>query len=465
MTARTFDAIVLGGGPGGYVAAIRLGQLGARVALVEKDAPGGVCLFSGCIPSKAIIHAASFYDEAAAAQKMGFAFGEVTCDVKKMQAWKGRVIERLAKGVQGLLKAAGVEVVKGTGRLDGPGRVQVEGGIAPQTLEAKDVIVATGSRPIALPSLPFDGKRVISSTEALSLDKVPKNLVVIGGGYIGMELGSAYQKLGSSLVVVELLDQILPGTDPELVEVVRERLLKRGTVIHTGARAGALTEAGLSVTTRDGETVVPADVVLVTVGRRPNSDGLGLEDAGVKLDPKGTIVVDERRQTKAPGIWAIGDVAGGPLLAHKASREGIVAAEAIRGMPSAFDVRCIPWVVFTDPEIAGVGLAPAEAEAKGRTIRVGRFPFASLGRALATGHAEGFCRIVSDAKTDEVLGVHIVGPHASELVAEAALAIELGAAAEDLALTIHAHPTMAEAMMEAAEASFGHAIHLPVPRK
>jgi dihydrolipoamide dehydrogenase len=373
-------------------------------------------------------------------------------------------VKKVVGGVHTLLKGNKVEVVKGTAAIQAPGSVVVETASGPITVEAAAIVVATGSRPVELKGFAFDGETVISSTEALSLPEVPKRLLVIGGGYIGLELGIAYRKLGSEVTVVEMMDQLLPGFDPHVVQVLGRRVKRLGIDVHVKAMARSMDKGkdGVKLVAEVGgkEQAFTADRVLVTVGRRPNGEGVGLEKVGVQVDGKGFVPVDATRQTKVRGIWAIGDVAGEPMLAHKAFKEAEVAAEAIAGKRTAFDVRAIPAVVFSDPQIATVGLAEAEAKAQGREVETARFPFAALGRAVAGGETEGFVKIVSEKGTGLLLGVQIIGPEASDLIAEAALALEMGAAVGDLALTIHAHPTLPEALGDAAKVAIGEPVHI-----
>jgi dihydrolipoamide dehydrogenase len=462
---RTTDVLVIGAGPGGYVAAIRAAQRGKKVICVEKEKLGGVCLNVGCIPSKAMIHASSVVDRAHDAGEMGIGLGAVSVDVQKMVAWKQKIVDRLTGGVGLLFKHHKVEHVSGEATFVTPTKVSVKSSAGVEEIEAKDVIIATGSRPIELPAFKVDGVHVLGSTEALALTALPKKILVIGGGYIGLEIGTFLKKLGSEVIVVEATGSLLPGQDPDLVAVVHRGLKKRKVDIHLDSLAqryekidGGLGGVRVWVKTPKGEKTFDVDWILSTVGRRPNSEGLGLEKIGVKVE-KGFIVVDEKRRTNVPHVYAIGDVAGQPMLAHKASREGIVAAEVIAGLPAEADYRCVPAVIFTDPEIASVGMTEAEAKAKGYEPVVGKFPFTANGRALSINEAEGFAKVVADKKTDLVLGVHIVGPEASELIAEGTLAIEMAARVEDIAATIHAHPTLPEAVMEAAEAVHGLAIH------
>ncbi len=455
------EAVVLGGGPGGYVAAIRLGKLGKETILVEKNNLGGVCLNIGCIPSKALIRVAKLKRRLEAARQIGVDVSGIKIDLPKVQAWKQGVVDKLTSGVDYLCKGNNVKIIKGTGTFNGSNGLEVKTASETEIIEAKNTIIATGSRPFELPSFKFDGTRIITSTEALSLTEVPRNLVVIGGGVTGLEIGTMYAELDSKVTVIEMLDQLLPGTDIDLVRIVERSLRRLGVEYHVKSKAKEYRDGKVFTDLEDGkEKSFEADKVLVTVGRRPNSDQIGLEKAGVKTDSHGFIQVDTKMQTNIPGIYAIGDVVGPPMLAHKASKEGIVAAEVIAGMSSEADFRAIPGVIFTDPEIATVGLTEAQAKEKGHEPIVGKFPFTALGRALLAGETEGFVKIVADKNTDLVLGVHIVGDEASDIISEAALAIEMGATLEDIALTIHPHPTLPEAIMEASEAAKGKAIHI-----
>ncbi len=460
MTQKT-EAVVLGGGPGGYVAAIRLGQLGKETTLIEKDQLGGVCLNVGCIPSKALIRVAKLKKRLEAAQQIGLEVSGLKIDFVKVQAWKQSVVDKLTSGVDYLCKGNNVKVVKGVGTFKGPKELEVKTATGTEPLETKDVVIATGSRPFELPSFKFDGAHIISSTEALALQEIPKNFVVIGGGVTGLEVGTMYAQLGSKVTIIEMLEQLLPGTDIDLVRIVERSLRKLGVDYHVKSKAKEFRGGKVYAELEGGkESSFDADKVLVTVGRRPNSDQIGLGATGVKADAQGFIQVNKKMQTNVPGIYAIGDVVGPPMLAHKASKEGVVAAEAIAGMNSEADFRAIAGVVFTDPEIATVGLTEAQAKEKGYNPIVGKFPFTALGRALLAGETEGFTKIVADKSSDVVLGVHIVGAEASDIISEAALAIEMGATLEDIGFTIHPHPTLPESIMEASEAAKGKAIHI-----
>lgn len=462
--AREVDLLVIGAGPGGYVAAIRGAQLGLKTLLVDKDNRlGGECLNYGCIPSKTLIHTANLVHKARHAADMGIEFSNLRVNMKKLQAWRQSVVDRLNRGIAQLCKANGVDVMFGVASFLDPQRVRITGETT-EEVQAGSIIVATGSRPIELPTFRFDGTHIISSREALELEVGPRDLVVIGGGVTGLEMGTYFAKLGTKVTVIELLDQILPGTDPEVARIVARSLKRLGVEVHVSSKAKGWKEEGgrlvVSAETPDGSIEVPADHVLVTVGRRPSTEGLNLEASGVRADERGFIVVDREMRTNVRHIFAIGDVTGMPFLAHKASKEGTVAAEVAAGRPAAADWQAMPWAIFTDPQVATVGLDEAAARAKGFEVRVGKVPFAAIGRALAQGETEGFVKVVMDGKTDALLGVQIVGPDASDLISELALAIEMGATVEDLALTIHPHPTLPEAIMEAAEAALGRAIHI-----
>ncbi len=457
------DLVVIGGGPGGYVCAIRASQLGLKTLLVEKSRLGGECLTAGCIPSKSLISVAKSYDRAKDGARFGIKADGLRVDVEALQAWKAGVVTSLETGIATLCKGNKVEVVKGVAELEAPGRVKVSTESGVDDIHTKNIVIATGSSTIQLPGLEFDGRLVIGSREALELKSLPKNMLVVGGGYIGLEIACMYQRLGSKIVVVELMDQLLPGTEADLVRYVYRSLEKRGATIMLQSKVSAIdmTAQGLKarVETPAGPVEVDVDVLLVSVGRKPLTAGLNLDRLGVQVDEKGFIKTDAQMRTNIPEIFAVGDVRGMPLLAHKAQKDGIVAAEAASGLPTSADWKAIPWTIFTDPEISGVGMTEKQAVDAGYQVKKTRFPFAALGRALAAGEPDGFVRLVSDAQSNVVLGVQIVGPEASDLISEAALAIEMGATLEDLALTIHPHPTLPEAIMEAAESGVGRPIH------
>ena len=461
MTSQKTEAVVIGSGPGGYVAAIRLGELGKETILIERENLGGVCLNIGCIPSKALIRIAKLKQRIEAAKQIGLEVSGVSVDFAKVQAWKQGVVDRLVSGIDYLLKGNHVKVMKGTAKFTGPHELEITTATGVEAVEAKDVIIATGSRYFDLPTFKFNGTTIISSTEALSLKQVPKTLAIIGGGVSGLEMGTMYAQLGCKVTVIEMLEQLLPGTDIELVRVVERSLRRLGIEYHVKSKANEYRDGKVYATLEDGKQgAFEAEKVLVTVGRRPNSDGIGLEKTGVQTDSHGFIQVNKKMQTNVPGLYAIGDVVGPPMLAHKASKEGIVAAEVIAGLNSEADFHAIPGVIFTDPEVATVGLTESQAKDKGYEPIVGKFPFTALGRAVLAGETEGFSKIVADKASNLVLGVHIVGAEASDLISEAVLAIEMGATLEDIGFTVHPHPTLPESVMEAAEAAKGKAIHI-----
>ncbi|MCB9086381.1 MAG: dihydrolipoyl dehydrogenase [Bdellovibrionaceae bacterium] len=468
FVSQTFDVCVIGAGPGGYVAAIRSAQLGLNTCVIEREALGGVCLNVGCIPSKAMITAAHFLHRAQHdAPEMGFEIpGEIKVNMKKLVAWKQSVCDKMSGGVSMLLKGNKVTIINGDATFKTAQELTVKSSSGTQSVMAKSFIIATGSRPIEIPGFAFDEKNVLSSTGALALDSVPKRIAVIGGGYIGLEISSYLAKLGAEVEVIEAASGVLSGAaDPECVQVVQRRLKKNGVKIHTGAKAKSYKQNGKTMEVRlevnGKEEAIKVDKVLVTVGRRPNSDQMNLKGIGLNIDDKGFIKVNAQRRTNLPHVFAIGDIAGQPMLAHKASHEGVLVAEVIGGQNRAYDAKTVPAVIFTDPEIASAGWTEEECKAHGhKELKVGKFPFAANGRAVSMMETDGFVKIIADAKTHLVLGVHIVGPEASNLVSEAVLAVEMGATLEDLALSIHPHPTLGETMMEAAEAALGHAIHV-----
>jgi dihydrolipoamide dehydrogenase len=460
------EVVVVGGGPGGYAAAFHAADLGKEVALVELESRlGGVCLLRGCIPSKALISAAEFYQRIQHAEEMGIIVqGGVRLDMKKLGGWRDSIIDDLTKGIDALCKSRGVRRFVGRGRLTGPNDLTIVGPKEETSqLRFKLAILAVGSRPV-MPA-PFQrGPRVLTSDEALGLNELPASLLVVGGGYIGIELGSCFAALGCKVTIVELMDRLLMGTDADLVRVVRQHLEKRGVAMHLEAKVTECVEkkdgVHVKVEPKEGNAWSGQfDKVLVAIGRRPNTDDMGLDRAGVQLNDKGFIPVDSKCRTNVPHIFAIGDCTGTPYLAHRARRQGVVAAEVLAGKPSEFDNRTIPAVVFSDPEIAYCGLSEEEAKKAGYEVKVGRFRFAASGRAKSLGQPDGFVAIIAEAGTEVVLGVRMVGPNVSELIGEATLAIETGAVLEDLIATIHVHPTLGEAIQDAAEGVRGHAIH------
>lgn len=462
--------VVIGGGPGGYAAAFRAADLGLEVTLVDAEGQlGGVCLLRGCIPSKALLHAARVISEAREAERFGVRFGVPEIDLERLRAWKGEVVGVLSQGVTHLAKRRGVRVLQASARFRDAGTLELEGADVPGHLGFDHAILATGSAPTIPPALRSDDERVMESTAALDLPVLPRRLLVVGGGYVGLELGTVYAVLGARVTVVEMTGDLLPGVDRDLVRPLEERLERLFATNDKSTRVVRLEaeKAGVRVHL-EGAGVDSSqlfDRVLVAVGRKPRTEGLGLERAGVELDEKGFVRVDRRRRTTEPRILAIGDVAGEPMLAHKAAREGKVAAEVLAGEASEFDSRAIPAVVFTDPEVAWCGLTETQAEAEGRKVEVRRFRWSASGRAHTLGRTEGLTKLILDGETERVLGMGAVGPGAGELVAEGALAVELSATARDVAETIHAHPTLAETLAEAAEAFLGQATHTYTGRR
>ena len=457
------DTLVVGAGPGGYVAAIRAAQLGQKVTIVDKGALGGTCLNVGCIPSKALIQAGHLADAAKGNDDLGITTENVSIDFAKVQDWKGSVVNRLTSGVEGLLKGNKVDIVKGEVYFVDTNNVKVMDEKDSQTYTFKNCIIATGSSPIEIPSFPFSD-RVLDSTGGLALKEIPESLVVIGGGYIGTELGSAYANFGTKVTIVEGAEDILATFEKQMRSVVKKRLKKKGAEIITDALAKGVeeTDNGAKVTYEVGgkEETVEADYVLVTVGRKPNTSELGLEQVGIELDDKGLVKIDKQCRTNVENIYAIGDIVEGLPLAHKASYEGKVAAEAISGQKSEIDYIGMPAVVFSDPEMASVGYTEQEAKDEGIDIKASKFPFAANGRALSLNDTEGFLKLITRKEDGLVIGGQIVGPNASDMVAEIGLAIEAGMTAEDIALTVHAHPTLGEITMEAAEVALGTPIHM-----
>jgi dihydrolipoamide dehydrogenase len=466
MANKTVDVVVIGAGPAGYPCAIRLAQLKQKVLCVEKEEVGGVCLNWGCIPSKALIALSHEYEKVKKGTFGGLLADNVRVDAEKMQDWKETIVKKHTTGVKTLFKGNGVEWLYGDAKVTSKNTVEIKSreGTVETVTATKAIVIATGSSTIEIPTFKFDGKQIIGAREAVSLRQVPKRLLVIGGGVIGLEMGTVYQKLGSELIVVEMTPGLLPGVDPDLTQVVERKLVKHGAKIFKGTKAlGYEKQSDGSIAVKietDGkqETVV-CDVVLVAVGMRPNGANLGLEAVGVKVE-KGFVPSDPLGKTNVEGIYSIGDVSGQPMLAHKAMKEGEVIAEVIAGHKSAKDWVSIPSVIFTDPEIAFAGLSVEQAKAKGIAVRIGKVPFAALARANAVGEPDGFFKIVADEKTHEILGIHIVGVEASNLVSEGALALEMHAFLEDVAMTIHPHPTLGEGMMEVAMHGLGHAVHI-----
>ena len=464
MADKECDALVIGAGPGGYVCAIRLGQLKQRTILVEKAWIGGTCLQVGCIPSKALISAAKFYEKLQHASEFGVQVQGASIDFKKMVAWERSIVEKFTGGVRQLLKANNVETVMGTGAFRSRQEVEVMTGGQTVTISAKSIVIATGSVSAGLPNFPFDGERIISSTEALVLPEIPKRLLVIGGGYIGLEMGIMYAHLGAKVTVVEMMEQLLPGFDAELVRTLGRSMRQKGIEYFVNAKAkgceGTVGKMKVTVEVEGSDRVFEADRVLVTVGRKPNTSDLSIEKSGVKVNQQGFIEVNNKCETSVPGIYAIGDVIGNPMLAHKASKEGEIVAEIISGHKRVVDYVAMPAVIFTDPEIAIVGMSESEAKEKGYNALSGKFPFAALAKAMILGQPEGYVKIIYDKESKQVLGFHIIGPGAGDLIGEAAHALEMGSSVEDISLTVHPHPTLTEAVMEASKAALGEAIHI-----
>jgi len=457
-----FDLIVIGAGPGGYVAAIRAAQLGLKTACVEREpALGGTCLRVGCIPSKALLESTELFHEAKTKfAAHGIQLPSVGLDLAAMLKRKAQIVSNLTKGVEGLLKKNSITRLQGHARLTAPGQIEIESANGKATHTAKHILIATGSKPASLPGIQLDLDRVGTSTEALSYPEVPRHLVVIGAGYIGLELGSVWLRLGAKVTVIEYLPRILPGMDSEIAAEAQKLFEKQGFEFRLGQKVtGARSSGAGAIVECDGQPPLECDRVLVSVGRVPNTDGLGAEAIGLKLDSKGRIEVGKNFAASIPGIFAIGDVIAGPMLAHKAEEEGIACVEAIATGHGHVDYHCIPGVCYTHPEIASVGLTEDQLKEQGIPYRKGAFPFRANGRALALGQADGRVKILAHEKTDRLLGVHILGPRAGDLIAEAAAALSFGASSEDLARTCHAHPTLPEALKEAALAVSSRAIH------
>ncbi|NUM54669.1 MAG: dihydrolipoyl dehydrogenase [Candidatus Hydrogenedentes bacterium] len=463
---------IIGGGPGGYAAAFAASDLGLDVTLVDVEQnPGGVCLYRGCIPSKALLHVAKVLNEAKEAEHWGIHFEQPSIELAKLRASKDAVVAKMTGGLGQLCKARKIKFIQGRASFDDSTTIKVASDDGKeQTIQTDFTILAAGSRPATLPDLFIESDRILNSTTALQLPDIPKTLLVVGGGYIGLELGSVYAALRSTVTVVEMTDALLPGADDDLVTVLSQRMEKVFHKIHLGTKVSGVAESkeGITVTlqSKDGKEFKETyDKILVSVGRKPNSSGLGLNNTKVHVDARGFVEVDAQRRTTDPAIFAIGDVAGEPMLAHKASHEGRVAAEAIAGHNTAFEPAAIPAVVFTDPEVAWAGLTERQAQKDGRSVNVARFPWAASGRATTLNRQDGLTKFITDPESGMVLGVGIVGPGAGELIAEGVLAIEMGATATDLGMSIHPHPTLSETLMESAELIFGTGTHVYRPRK
>ena len=461
-----FDLVVIGAGPGGYTAAIKATQLGMKTAIVEKGKNlGGTCLNVGCIPSKALLSSSELFHEAQHGFKShGIKAEGVTMDVAAMMKRKDGVVRKMARGIDYLMNKNGIEHVSGFGRIVNAGEVEVTGGEAARTLKTKRILIATGSSVSGLPFLEFDGETVLSSDHAIALGQAPESMIVIGGGAIGLELGSVWARLGTKVTVVEFLTRIAAIFDEDITQALQKMLQKQGLKFHlgTGVESAEKTKTGIKLTAAKGDKSLQleAEKVLVAVGRKPNTDGLGATEAGVELDERGRIRTDAEWQTNVPGIYAIGDVIAGPMLAHKAEQEAVAAVERMAGKAGRVNYDTIPWVIYTAPEVAAVGLTEAEAKEKGHEVSVGAFPFQANGRAVAGAHADGLAKVIADKATDRVLGAQILSANASELIAEAVLLMEFDGSAEDLARTIHAHPTMSEGLREAAHMAMGEPLHI-----
>lgn len=461
---------MIGAGPGGYAAAFLAADLGMKVTLIDKEAnPGGVCLYRGCIPSKALLHAAEILNTAEDAKAIGIDFGKPEIDAEKLRAWKDQIVRKLTSGLGQLSKQRNIEYLQGKARFLSDTVIEVTQKNVSSQLGFENAVIAAGSVISRLPGQP-DSRLILDSTSALALDELPESMLIIGGGYIGLELGSVYAALGTKITVAEMLPEILSGADRDLVSVLKKNLSAKFESILTETKVLKLEEAGekmnVELERKGGERINASySKVLVSIGRRPDTNSLGLEDTSVILDKKGFIQTDSACRTSVKNIFAIGDIAGEPMLAHKASHEGRAAVEAIHGMKSVFDPKAIPAVVFTDPEIAWAGITETEAKEKNIDHKVMKFPWAASGRALTLGRPDGLTKIIFDSKTERIIGMGIVGPHAGELISEGVLAIEMGANATDLKLTIHPHPTLSETIMESAEMFFGQSTHIFRPKK
>jgi dihydrolipoamide dehydrogenase len=465
--AERYDLVIIGSGPGGYVAAIRAAQLGMKVACVEKRATlGGTCLNVGCIPSKAMLDSSEIYAQAKSHfGRHGVKVGEVGLDLPTMLARKDKVVKSNTDGIAYLFKKNKITSIQGAGRIAGQGKVIVKGSDKETTLEAKSILLATGSEPVELPVLKFDGKSIVSSTEALCFDKVPQHLIVVGGGYIGLELGSVWRRLGSKVTVVEFLPNILPLTDGEIAGQLHRSLIKQGLEFHLEHKVTGSTKSGgqvvVKATGKNGDVQFTGDKVLAAVGRKPYTKDLGLKESGVTIEEKsGRIPVNDDFQTNVASVYAIGDLINGPMLAHKAEEDGVACVERLAGKKTHVNYDLVPSVIYTWPEVASVGQTEEQVKQSGREYRVGKFPFSANPRARCMDETEGLVKILADAKTDRVLGVHIFGPRASDMIAEAVAVMEFAGSAEDIARICHAHPTLSEAVKEAALAVDGRAIHI-----
>ena len=469
MSEFDYDVLVLGAGPGGYTAAFRAADLGQRVALVERYPElGGVCLNVGCIPSKALLHTAAVIDEAASMEEHGVSFGDPLIDLDKLRSFKNGVVAKLTGGLAGMARQRKVDVIQGTGSFSGANEAVIDTGGARKTLTFRNAIIAVGSQSLELGGMPWGDPRLMDSTDALELEEIPARLLIVGGGIIGLEMASVYQALGSKVTVVELTPGLMPGTDPDLVKPLQRRISKRYEAIHLETRVTRIDVADDGLHAHFEGKHAGRDMydrVLVAVGRTPNGGKINAASAGVEVTDRGYIPVDQQMRTNVPHIFAIGDVVGQPMLAHKASHEGKVAAEVCAGKKSAFEARVIPSVAYTDPEIAWVGVTETEAKRSGLKFGVGKFPLAASGRAIGIGRTEGFTKLLFDSSSKRIIGAGITGPNAGDLIAECALAIEMGAEAGDIALTVHPHPTLSESVAMAAEVFDGTITDLYLPKK
>ena len=468
---KHIDILVIGSGPGGYAAAFRAADLGRKVIIVDKDPTlGGVCLNRGCIPSKTLLHIAKVLEETESLKKMGVSFAKPKIDINTVRDWKNKIINQLSGGIAQMAKARKVETIEGVATFISDKEIKVERKSDKENINFDHCIIAAGSSSSRIPGIPFDNKNVLTSKTALDIEKIPKNLLVIGGGYIGLEMGTVFNALGADVSIAEFLPNLLPGADPDLVKPLARKLKKHFNEIHLSTKIVDVKPSkpnGLIVTMeKDGETTTKKfEQVLVSVGRKPNTKTIGLENTTIKTNTKGFIEVDKQQKTNVKNIYAIGDIAGDPMLAHKATHEGKVAAEVICGLPAAFDAKAIPAVIFTDPEIAWVGITESEAKEKSIPYEKGEFPWAASGKSLAIGRNEGKTKIIFDPITKRTIGVGIVGPNAGDLISEGALAIEMGADAEDISLTVHPHPTLGETFANAAEVFEGTVTDLYIPKK
>lgn len=468
---KHIEILVIGSGPGGYAAAFRAADLGRNVIIVDKDPTlGGVCLNRGCIPSKTLLHIAKVLDEAGSLKKMGVSFTKPKIDIDAVRDWKSKVVTQLSGGIAQMAKARNVETIQARASFISDNEVELKSNTGKQILTFDHCIIAAGSSSSAVPGIPMDNENVLTSKTALDLKKIPKKLLVIGGGYIGLEMGTVYSALGSNVSIAEFLPNLLPGADADLVKPLARKLKKEFSEIHLSTKITKVEPKkpnGLTVTMeKNGSTSIENfDQVLVSVGRKPNTNKIGIENTNIKVDDFGFISVDEYQKTNIDNIYAIGDIAGNPMLAHKATHEGKVAAEVICGLPAAFDAKAIPAVIFTDPEIAWVGITETEAKEKSIPYEKGEFPWAASGKSLALGRNEGRTKIIFDKETKRTIGVGIVGPNAGDLISEGALAIEMGADAEDISLTVHPHPTLGETFANAAEVFEGTVTDLYIPKK